>query len=208
MNLRAGELATRYLPKSALGNAVRYFKNEYGALIGYRQDGRYEINNNLVENAIGPTAVGRRRWLFIGHPDAGWRSAVLCSIIGSCRRRGINPQEYLTDILGRLPATKASCFPELLPANCKPKSTGSGWNGNTVPPCLEQPAGSVPSGRPCARLNTYAPSGRQVFLLAFSTPGFSHNPDVRTMDVTHVSVTVAEYQAILSTREDEFTERI
>ena len=48
-------------------------------------------------------AVGRRRWLFIGHPDAGWRSAVIYSLIVSCRRRGINPQEYLTDVLRRLP---------------------------------------------------------------------------------------------------------
>ncbi len=125
MKLRAGELATRYLPKSTLGNAVRYFNNEYGALIGYLQDGRFEIDNNLVENAIRPTAVGRRRWLFIGHPDAGWRSAVLYSIIGSCRRRGINPQDYLTEILGRLPRTKASCLPELLPANWKPKLADS-----------------------------------------------------------------------------------
>ncbi len=126
MKSRAEELATLYLPKSTLGNAARYFTNEYEALIGYLRDGRYEIDNNLVENAIRPTAVGRRRWLFIGHPDAGWRSAVLYSIIGSCRRRGINPQHYLTDVLGRLPATKASCLPQLLPANWKPKSIDSG----------------------------------------------------------------------------------
>jgi len=125
LKLRAGELAPRYLPKSTLGSAVRYFTNEYGALIGYLQDGRYEIDNNLVENAIRPTAVGRRRWLFIGHPDAGWRSAVLYSIVGSCRRRGINPQDYLTDILGRLPEAKASCLTELLPANWKAKSNTS-----------------------------------------------------------------------------------
>ncbi len=126
MKSRAEELATLYLPKSTLGNAARYFTNEYEALIGYLRDGRYEIDNNLVENALRPTAVGRRRWLFIGHPDAGWRSAVLYSIIGSCRRRGINPQHYLTDVLGRLPATKASCLPQLLPANWKPKSIDSG----------------------------------------------------------------------------------
>jgi hypothetical protein len=43
---------------------------------------------------------------FIGHPHAGLRSAVICSILGSCRRRGLNPQEYLTDVLGRSPCTK------------------------------------------------------------------------------------------------------
>jgi transposase len=59
------------LPKSSLGKAVRYFLNEYTAMVGYLRDGRFEIDNNLVENDVRPSAVGRRRWLFIGHPDAG-----------------------------------------------------------------------------------------------------------------------------------------
>jgi hypothetical protein len=59
-----------------------------------------------VENGIRPTAVSRKRWLFIGHPDAGWLSAVIYSIITSCRRRGANPQDYLTDGLRRLVTTK------------------------------------------------------------------------------------------------------
>jgi transposase len=108
------------LPKSTLGKAVNYFINEYEALQGYLHDGRYEIDNNLIENSIRPTAVGRRRWLFIGHPEAGWRSAVIYSMIGSCRRRGLNPQEYLTDVLGRLPSTKITRIQELLPAHWKP----------------------------------------------------------------------------------------
>jgi hypothetical protein len=48
-------------------------------------------------------AHNRKRWLFIGHPDAGWRSAVIYTVIQSCRRRGLNPQEYLTDVLGACP---------------------------------------------------------------------------------------------------------
>ena len=52
------------LPKSRLGKAVSYLINEYEALIGYLQSGRYEIDNNLVENSIRGPAVGRRRWLF------------------------------------------------------------------------------------------------------------------------------------------------
>jgi transposase len=99
---------------------VNYFLNEYEALIGYLRDGRFEIDNNLIENSIRPTAVGRRRWLFIGHPQAGWRSAVIYSILLSCRRRGINPQNYLTDVLGRLPSTKITQIQELLPAHWKP----------------------------------------------------------------------------------------
>ena len=87
MKNQAEELKPKLLPKSTLGQAVNYFLNDYDALIGYLKDGRFEIDNNLVENDIRPAAVGRKRWLFIGHPDAGWRSAVIYSILGSCRRR-------------------------------------------------------------------------------------------------------------------------
>jgi transposase len=120
MKEKADELKPSLLPQSSLGKAVNYFINDYDAVKGYLEDGRFEIDNNLIENSIRPAAVGRRRWLFIGHPDAGWRSAVIYSIIGSCRRRDINPQEYLSDILSRLPAAKTSDIQDLLPANWKP----------------------------------------------------------------------------------------
>jgi hypothetical protein len=120
---KARELKPVFLPKSTMGKAIGYFLDEYDALTGYLQDGRFEIDNNLVENAIRPTAVGRKRWLFIGHPDAGWRSAVIYSIIASCRRRGINPQDYLTDVLRRLPGQKINRIDELLPGNWKPPTS-------------------------------------------------------------------------------------
>lgn len=111
----------RVLPQSTLGKAVRYLVNEYTALVGYLRAGRFEIDSNLVENDVRPSAVGKRRWLFIGHPDAGWRSAVIYTIIQSCRRYGINPQEYLTDVLQRLPSMTSSQVRELLPAHWKPR---------------------------------------------------------------------------------------
>jgi hypothetical protein len=64
--------------------------------------------------------VGKKRWLFIGHPQAGWRSAVIYSILQSCRRRGLDPPEYLTDVLTRLPAVKNTEIEQLLPQNWKP----------------------------------------------------------------------------------------
>ena len=109
----------RVLPKSTLGKAVRYLLNEYTALLGYLRDGRFEIDSNNVENDVRPSAVGKRRWLFIGHPDAGWRSAVIYTIIQSCRRYGLNPQEYLTDVLKRLPSMTTSQVPDLLPHRWK-----------------------------------------------------------------------------------------
>jgi transposase len=120
---KAEELNPKFLPKSTMGKAISYFIDEYDALTGYLRDARFQIDNNLVENAIRPTAVGRKRWLFIGHPAAGWRSAVIYSILASCRRRGIDPEDYLTDVLRRLPGHKVNKIDELLPANWKPPTS-------------------------------------------------------------------------------------
>jgi len=110
----------KVLPQSPLGKAARYCLAEWEALSGYLIDGRLEIDNNLTENAIRPSAVGKKNWLFIGHPQAGWRSAVIYSIIVSCRRHGIEPWDYLRDVLQRLPAMKQSQLASVLPANWKP----------------------------------------------------------------------------------------
>lgn len=124
MKQRAEQLRKnpRVLPGTTLGKAVRYFLKEYTAMVGYLKDGRFEIDQNLVENDVRPSAVGRKRWLFIGHPDAGWRSAVIYTIIQSCRRRGINPQDYLTDVLRRLPSMTAQEARQLVPSRWKPSS--------------------------------------------------------------------------------------
>lgn len=117
MKTRAQELKGVFLPKSSLGKAVNYFLNEYQALLVYLESPQFQIDNNLIENAIRPSCVGKRRWLFIGHPGAGWRSAVIYSILQSCRRRGIETQEYLTDVLTRMPGMKNTEIDQLLPEN-------------------------------------------------------------------------------------------
>jgi transposase len=106
----------RVLPKSLLGQAIDYTLARWAALIRYVDDGRLEIDNNLCENTIRPTAVGKKNFLFIGHPAAGQRSAVIYSVLGSCRRHGINPAEYLQDVFERLPKAKTSEVPALTPA--------------------------------------------------------------------------------------------
>lgn len=75
----------------------------------------HSIHNNLVENAIRPTAVGKKNWLFIGDKDAGWRSAVIYSIITSCRSRGIDPHAYIKDVLTRLPTMTNRQVAEVTP---------------------------------------------------------------------------------------------
>lgn len=109
----------KHLPQSPLGKASRYALGEWQPLTRYLEDGRLEIDNNLTENAIRPSAVGKKNWLFIGHPEAGWRSAVIYSVIVSCRRRGIDAWQYLSDVLQRLPAMKHSEISSILPAHWK-----------------------------------------------------------------------------------------
>jgi len=75
-----------------------------------------EIDNNLVENAIRPTALGKKNWLFFGEAEAGQRSAILYTIIESCRRRGVEPFQYLRDVLTRLPSMTNHQVADVLPA--------------------------------------------------------------------------------------------
>jgi transposase len=91
-------------PKSGLGEACGYLLAQWLPLTRHVENGQTRLDNNLVENAIRPSAIGKKNWLFIGHPDAGRRSAILYSIIVSCQRHGVEPLAYLRDVLARLPA--------------------------------------------------------------------------------------------------------
>ena len=93
----------RHLPQSLLGQAIDYTLGQWTTLEVFLGDGRLEIDNNLVENAIRPTAIGKKNWLFIGAAEAGERSAIIYTIIESCRRRQIDPWTYLRDVFTRLP---------------------------------------------------------------------------------------------------------
>jgi transposase len=78
------------------------------ALTQFVEDGFLEIDNNLIENAIRPSALGKKNWLFVGHPEAGERSAVIYTLLGSFRRQGVNPFDYLKDLFSRLPAARVA----------------------------------------------------------------------------------------------------
>jgi hypothetical protein len=107
----------RFLPRSSMGKAIDYALANFPLLGVYLGDGRVEIDNNLVENSIRPTAIGKKNWLFFGDAEAGQRSAILYTIIESCRRRGINPQNYLRDVLTRLPHATNWNTGDLTPEN-------------------------------------------------------------------------------------------
>jgi len=105
----------RHLPQSPLAGAIEYSLGLWSTLTVYLADGRVEIDNNLVENAIRPTAIGKKNWLFVGDADAGERSAIIYTLIESCRRRGLDPYAYLKDVLTRLPHMTNRQIPEVTP---------------------------------------------------------------------------------------------
>ena len=114
---RAMELVRRRtLPQGLLGQAIDYALKRWEALNRFVDDGILEIDTNLLENLIRPSALGKKNFLFFGHPEAGERSAVIYTLLGSCRRHGINPFEYLNDLFTRLPAAKITEIRAFTPA--------------------------------------------------------------------------------------------
>jgi len=109
------------LPRSELGKACTYLLNQWTPLSAHLQHGETRLDNNLVENAIRPSAIGKKNWLFIGHPDAGQRSAIIYSIVVSCQRHGKDPLAYMKDVLTRLPTmSNQDDLSALLPVNWTP----------------------------------------------------------------------------------------
>lgn len=119
------KLRTRYLPASLLGQAISYARNHWRALARFVEHGQVEIDNNLVENAIRPTAIGKKNWLFFGSDEAGKRNAVVYTLIENCRMHGVDPFAYLKDVLERLPTTTNQQVAQLTPLNWKKARQGS-----------------------------------------------------------------------------------
>ena len=102
--LDADRAGGRFMPTSPLTIAMNYTANLWPELNRYAEpgNGMIEIDNNLVENAIRPSAIGKKNWLFIGHPKAGQRSAIIYTMVENCRVHGIDPLAYLTDVMPRI----------------------------------------------------------------------------------------------------------
>jgi len=86
------------MPKSSIGIALAYTLSLWNRLNGYLLDGKYEINNNLIENSIRPVALGRKNYLFAGSHDAAQRTAMLYSFLGSCKMNDVEPSAWLKDV--------------------------------------------------------------------------------------------------------------
>jgi len=111
---RLEELTGRVLPKSALGKAVTYARNQWAALRRYTGDGRLTIDNNVSERTLRLQAIGRKNWEFLGSAEAGPRAAVLFTILAGAKRHHLEPWAYLRDVLLRL-SVGATDLESLLP---------------------------------------------------------------------------------------------
>jgi transposase len=107
------------LPKSSIGQAIAYCLSRWEKLCLYTNNGKLEIDNNLVENVIRPVALGRKNYLFAGSHDAAQRTAMLYSFTGTCKLNNVEPLQWLTQMLKELPDTKTTQLYKLLPGYIK-----------------------------------------------------------------------------------------
>jgi transposase len=105
---------------TGLAKALDYTIKRWPALARCFDDGRHPVDNNAVENAIRPVALGRKNWMFTGSQRAGERAAVIMSLIATAKANGHDPYAYLKDVLTRLPTQLDKHIAELLPNQWSP----------------------------------------------------------------------------------------
>jgi len=105
------------LPKSKIGMAMSYTLKFWPRLKRYVDNGKYEIDNNLVENTIRPVAIGRKNYLFAGSHQGAQQAAIMYSFLGTCKLNKVEPFAWLKKVLEVIPEYKANKLVELLPAN-------------------------------------------------------------------------------------------
>ncbi|WP_034177590.1 IS66 family transposase, partial [Burkholderia ambifaria] len=112
------ELAPKVLPQSLLGEAIGYCCRQWQYLIRYVDDGRLPLDNNVIERDIRPFATARKSWLFSDTVAGAKASAVVYSLMLTCRACGVEPHAWLLHVLTELPqrATDAD-ISDLLPFN-------------------------------------------------------------------------------------------
>ncbi|MDI6894831.1 MAG: IS66 family transposase [Bacillota bacterium] len=105
----------RVLPKSLLGQAIRYCQSQWGKLQGFLLDGRLELDNNRSERSLKPFVIGRKGWLFCNTPRGARASAIVYSIVETAKENGLIPFEYFRHLFERLPNLGGGDLDELLP---------------------------------------------------------------------------------------------
>ena len=117
---KIAEMRKTAIPKSPMGLALDYSINRWDNLLNYLYDGSLEIDNNWVENAIRPNALGRKNYLFAGSHEGAKRAAMFYSFFGTCKKNNVNPYLWLKKVLEVIPDYPANKIGDLLPQNLKP----------------------------------------------------------------------------------------
>ena len=107
------------LPQSQIGKTMAYAYARWDALSAYLNDGNLQIDNNLVENAIRPVALGRKNYLFAGSHEAAQRSAMIYSFFAICKKHEVNPYKWLKHTLLNIASINHKNIKELYPQNYK-----------------------------------------------------------------------------------------
>jgi transposase len=105
----------KVLPKSAIASAMNYYLNQYPKIEAILLDARVELDNNLIENAIRPLALGRKNYLFAGSHKGAENIAMMYSFFASCKINNVNPRKWLQDVLEKTPEYNIQKIEELLP---------------------------------------------------------------------------------------------
>jgi transposase len=113
--IKAKLMDGKILPKSKLKEALGYFCGLIPYLKNYTADAFARLDNNVAERAVRPLAIGRKNWLFFGSAEGGEAGAILFSLVQTCRGLGINPREYLEDVMRRIMGHNSQKLYELLP---------------------------------------------------------------------------------------------
>jgi transposase len=109
-------------PKSSFGKALFYCLNNWNELTQYVKDGELRIDNNHTEREMKYVAMGKKAWLFFGSDQGGKNDAIVSSVLSTCRRHGVEPWAYLTDVIQRLAENPSTNLEKLLPYNWKPEN--------------------------------------------------------------------------------------
>lgn len=112
-------------PQSPLGKAITYTRGQWPALQVFLEDPKVGLDNNVSERALRTVALGRKNFLFAGNDAAAENLAVLQSMVSTCEANGVNPQDYLADVLIRIQTHPQSRIDELLPQNWQPPDGGT-----------------------------------------------------------------------------------